>query len=72
MGLPTQDRIAAEHETAHAGKPWVLVRKHALQPGLISGVGRMYFNVVGGAIREGSTVSIEGLLKQGYRVEVVD
>lgn len=72
MGLPVADIKAAEHEAASAGKPWVLVRKHQFQPGFGHIPGRMYYNVVGGAIREGSTVSIEGLHKQGYRVEVVE
>lgn len=68
----TADIAAAEHELASAAKPWVLVRKHQFQPGYGSVPGRMLYNTVAGAIREGSTVTIEGLIKQGYRVEVVE
>ena len=66
------DKKAADHEAHSAGKPWVLVRKCGFQPGVGTIPGRMLYNTVGGAIREGSTVTVEGLLKQGFRVEVVD
>ena len=72
MGLPTEAITAAQHEAESAGKPWVLVRKAGFQQGVGHVPGRMLFNVVGGAIRAGSTVTTETLLRQGYRVEVVE
>jgi hypothetical protein len=65
------DRTLAEHEAAHGDKPHVLVRALGYQPGLGSLPGRMLFNVAGGEYAAGSTVTIETLLAQGYRVEVV-
>lgn len=72
MGLLVEEIAAAEHEAANLDKPWVLVRKCGYQPGLGNIPGRMLYNTVAGAIRAGSTVTVEGLLKQGYRVEVVE
>jgi hypothetical protein len=72
MGLPAEQAAMAEHEAESAAKPWVLVRKHQFQPGVGHVPGRMLYNTVAGAIRAGSTVTVEGLLKQGYRVEVVE
>lgn len=70
--LTPEAQAAAAHETESTGKPWVLVRKCGYQPGAGSVPGRMLYNTVAGAIRAGSTVTVEGLLKQGYRVEVVE
>lgn len=70
--IATADIKAAEHEAANAGKPWVLVRRAGFQEGVGHIPGRMLYNTVAGAIREGSTVTIESLIKQGYRVEVVE
>lgn len=70
--IAEQDKRLAEHESANASKPWVLVRKRGYQPGCGSISGRMLFNVVAGDYGAGSTVTIESLLHQGYRVEVVD
>jgi hypothetical protein len=72
MGLPIEQAAAAEHEAESAAKPWVLVRKCGFQPGVGHVPGRMLYNTVAGALREGFTVTIESLLKQGYRVEVVE
>ena len=63
---------AAELEVANADKPWVLLRPLGFQPGLTRAEGRMLFNVVGGDIPPGSTVTAETMLKDGYRVEVVE
>lgn len=69
--LSTADKFAAEHEAENADKPWVLVRKCGYQPGFAGGPGMMLYNVVAGEYALHSTIAIETLLKQGYRVEVV-
>lgn len=66
------DQQLAEHETRNASKPWVLLRKLGWQPGFGNIQGRMFYNVVGGHYTEGSTVTVESLLRQGFRVEVVE
>lgn len=69
--ITTQDKILAEHEASHADAPWVLLKSRGYQPGCGSIPGRMLYNVAGGDYALGSTVTIETLLAQGYRVEVV-
>ena len=64
--------IAVTDETK-INQRWVQVKKHAYQQGFGHLAGRMLYNTVGGGgMPEGSTVTIESLLKQGYRVEVVE
>lgn len=70
--ISTTDRQLAEHEAANAGKPWVLLRKVGFQSGFGNLPGRMLFNVVGGQYAEGSTVTLETMLRQGFRIEVVE
>ena len=68
--ITATDQILIEHEAANADKPWVLVRKCGYQPGFGGGPGMMLYNVVGGEYARHSTITLETLLKQGYRVEV--
>lgn len=65
------DKALAEHEATHAAEPWVLIRARGWQPGVGSMPGRYLFNVVAGDYLKGSTVTIETLLKHGFRMEVV-
>lgn len=65
-------QIMAEPEVDPAHKPWITVRIRGWQPGAGSVPGRMLFNVVAGEpSMVGSTVTIESLLKHGWRVEVI-
>ena len=66
------DAALAEHEAASQGKPWVLLRKLGWQSGFGNVPGHMLFNVVGGEYKQGSTVTLESLLRLGFRVEVVE
>lgn len=68
--ISAPDKLLAEHEAANADKPWVLVRRCGYQPGFAGGPGRMLYNVIGGETALHSTITLETLLKQGYRVEV--
>lgn len=72
MGLPVSEITLAEHEAQSEGKPVVLVRELGLQQGVNHVPAMMLYNVVGGDIRAGSTVTLRSLLRQGYRVEVVE
>ena len=72
MGLPIEEVTAAEHEIASAAKPLVLVRELGIQQGVGHVPAMSLYNVVGGALRAGSTVTVRSLLRQGYRVEVVE
>lgn len=69
--ITASDSTLAEHEAAAAGQPWVMVRKCGYQPGFAGGPGMMLYNVVGGEYARHTTITLETLLKQGYRVEVV-
>lgn len=70
--ITAEDKTATEHEAQSAGKPVVLVRELGVQEGVGHVPAMTLYNVVGGAIKSGSTVTVRSLLRQGYRVEVVE
>ena len=66
------DLTLANHEAAHAHEPWVLVRFCGYQQGFGTYPGRALFNIVAGPYTVGSTVTIESMIKAGYRCEVIE
>ena len=66
------DLTLASHEAAHAHEPWVLVRFQGWQQGFGAMPGRALFNIVAGPYTVGSTVTIESMIKAGYRCEVIE
>jgi hypothetical protein len=65
------DLTLANHEAAHAQEQWVLLKWCGYQAGLGTMPGRALWNVVAGPYTVGSTVTIETMIKAGYRCEVV-
>lgn len=70
--ITTEEKIAANHEAENARKPVVLVRELGVQQGIGHMAAITLYNTVGGAMKAGFTVTIRSLLRQGYRVEVVE
>lgn len=69
--ITTSEKLLAENESCSAGKPWVLVRESYYQPSFMSGFPGMQFYTVLTGEFAGSDKTMLGLLRLGFRVEVV-
>jgi len=69
--ITPSDITLSNHEAAHAHEQWVMLKWCGYQQGFGRMPGRALWNVVAGPITKGSTVTIETMLAEGYRVEVV-
>jgi hypothetical protein len=65
------DLTLAHHEAAHAHEQWVLLKWCGWQPDFDHLPGRALWNVIAGPYTVGSTVTIETMLANGYRVAFV-
>ena len=63
-----------KHEAREWNKPWVLLRNIGVQSGSGNLPSVTLYNIVGGpaGVTMYSTVTAESMLRQGYRVEVVE